>query len=456
MQEILLEAGGRWDRLRGCYADAPPQNAKIVDLNESQVEAARWLAAWLDAYRRDEAQRPRLLMLAGARRGGKTFLLTLAIVAMALEIPGAICWMVSPTLDKRDEIDRCIKSFIPSTWWKYVKAPHFRFDFVNGSHAKNISGEIPENLKRGRADVFLVNEAQMMSKGIAIGGIPAIMDTGGLALFAANPPQNRKGEWVSKLRDAILEKKINGHFLALDPSLNENIDHAARADVAKILGVLDPRAEKADHLGVWLPVGARGYFQRQWFAFVDQRPSRRKVTVRYWDLAGTSESGRGDYAAGCRMSKLQDEGDAIFRRYCVEDVCRLRGTPGDVRAKVASCASQDGREVEIWIEQDPGQAGADQIKSYQTQLAGYTVRGRRKGSRGGAKLIGAGPFSTQVQAGQVSVVRGAWTDMYISELEDFPEGVNDDCVDASSGAFAVLEGDGGWGNLAGVGGSRRI
>jgi phage terminase large subunit-like protein len=54
-------------------------------------------------------------------------------------------------------------------------------------------------------------------------------------------------------------------------------------------------------------------------------------------------------------------------------------------------------------------------------------------------------------------VRAGWTDTFISECEEFPDGPNDDQIDAASGAFAVLEGDGGWGQFTSVtGGQRRI
>lgn len=455
MAETVLRVGGKWDRLLGCYV-GPADRAKIIDLQESQVESARWIASWLEARRANDPKRARLLMLAGPRRGGKTWLLTIAIVALCLDMPGAITWLVSPTLDKREEIDRTIKRWVPRTWWQYFKSPQFCFQFVNGSNAKNITGEIPTSLKRGRADAFLVNEAQMMSREVATNGFPAIIDGGGIVFLAANPPQNRKGEWVARVRESLIgerEPRINGQFFELDPSLNEEIDHAAREDVATILEVLDPRAKKADHAGIWLPVGSRGYFKREWFRFVPVRPSRRKVILRYWDLAGSAQESKtgnkGDFACGVKMSKL-DDGSG----YCIEDVARMRGTPHEVRELVKRCAKQDGAEVECWIEQDPGQSGVDQIASYQRDMPGFTVRGRRKDKK---KIVGAGPFSSQVQAGQVQVVQAAWTDTFVAELEEFPEGSNDDCVDAASGAFAVLEGDGGWGQFTSIsGGNRRI
>jgi predicted phage terminase large subunit-like protein len=61
-----------------------------------------------------------------------------------------------------------------------------------------------------------------------------------------------------------------------------------------------------------------------------------------------------------------------------------------------------------------------------------------------AKEVRADPFSSQVNAGNVKVVRGAWNKSYIEELRTFPHGRHDDRVDGSSLAFNELNGAGVW------------
>jgi len=57
----------------------------------------------------------------------------------------------------------------------------------------------------------------------------------------------------------------------------------------------------------------------------------------------------------------------------------------------------------------------------------------------GDKITRAKPFSAACQNGNVKLVRGPWNNEYLYELEMFPqEGVHDDQVDASSGAFNEL------------------
>jgi predicted phage terminase large subunit-like protein len=59
----------------------------------------------------------------------------------------------------------------------------------------------------------------------------------------------------------------------------------------------------------------------------------------------------------------------------------------------------------------------------------------------GAKEVRASGFASQVNAGNVWAIRGAWNHAYLSELRSFREGcLHDDQVDASADAFAELAG----------------
>lgn len=50
----------------------------------------------------------------------------------------------------------------------------------------------------------------------------------------------------------------------------------------------------------------------------------------------------------------------------------------------------------------------------------------------------ARPVSAQAEAGNIKLVREAWNEAFLRELENFPEGALDDQVDGLSGAFKVL------------------
>ena len=71
--------------------------------------------------------------------------------------------------------------------------------------------------------------------------------------------------------------------------------------------------------------------------------------------------------------------------------------------------------------------------------SGYTVRSKPVT---GDKVVRAGPFSSQVGARNVGLVRGPWTPGFVGQLHAFPDTKRDDKVDAASDAFSELAGPG--------------
>jgi predicted phage terminase large subunit-like protein len=100
-------------------------------------------------------------------------------------------------------------------------------------------------------------------------------------------------------------------------------------------------------------------------------------------------------------------------------------------------ASQDGRAIQIVIEQEPGASGKSQIDYLVRQLIGYRASGMRAT---GDKATRAGPLSGYAASGNVKLVRGAWNSAFLDELEAFDGSGkgHDDQVDAASGAFESL------------------
>lgn len=207
--------------------------------------------------------------------------------------------------------------------------------------------------------------------------------------------------------------------------------------VQRLMG-LDPvtRARLLD--GDWSVREAAGaYFRREWFEVVSESPMTG-VAVRCWDFASTEPSDTNpdpDWTSGVLVS-LADDGF-----YYVEDIKRFRVGPGEVRARVKATAESDGPDVTIRIPQDPGQAGKDQAASYIQMLAGFDVRAEpvtgSKITRAGIASAQAHPASTGGSRGRIRVVGGPWTEAFLAELEDFPEG-HDDQVDGFADAIKFL------------------
>ena len=155
------------------------------------------------------------------------------------------------------------------------------------------------------------------------------------------------------------------------------------------------------------------------------------IVVRAWDLAATKKLGTRDpdWTVGLKLSRDP------AGRFVVQDVVRLRGGPAEVEAAILNTAAQDGRGVRISIPQDPGQAGKAQIAWLTSKLAGHTVE---SSPETGDKSTRAAPVASQVNVGNLSVVRAWWNAALLDEMAAFPSGAHDDQVDALSRAFSVI------------------
>lgn len=187
--------------------------------------------------------------------------------------------------------------------------------------------------------------------------------------------------------------------------------------------------------GNWKARGEAGkYFNEAWFSperFMD-RPPRQGVAarIRYWDKAGT-EGGSGARSAGVLLSLLADG------RFVVEDAIYGRWGPLERDQKIRLTAETDPPGTVIWVEQEPGSGGKESAQTSVRSLAGHEVRVDHVHD---PKHVRWGPWSSQVEGGNVWLTRGDWNREYIKEHHnaDPEKDVTVDMVDASSGACAKL------------------
>ena len=162
-------------------------------------------------------------------------------------------------------------------------------------------------------------------------------------------------------------------------------------------------------------------------AIEDAAPAVLPDKCRAWDMAAT-ESG-GDYTVGALMARAPDG------IYWILDVKRGRFATDTRNKEILQTAALDGVSVRVHGPQDPGSAGKDAAAAFIRLLAGYSVR---TDTVSGAKTTRADPFSAQVNAGNVRMVKADWNKAVIEELRSFPLGAHDDIVDSLSDAFAQL------------------
>lgn len=168
-----------------------------------------------------------------------------------------------------------------------------------------------------------------------------------------------------------------------------------------------------------------GQFKPDLIEIVDALPETPLNVVRYWDKAGTA-GGSGAETAGVKLGWLPK-----LKKYVILDCVHGRWSAEQRERTIRQTAEIDGREVRIGLEQEPGSGGKESAESSVRNLAGFLVFTERPT---GEKPVRAEPFSIQVEAGNVAMLRGDWNAPMLSQMRMFPAGVID-MVDAGAGAF---------------------
>lgn len=169
------------------------------------------------------------------------------------------------------------------------------------------------------------------------------------------------------------------------------------------------------------------FFKVAKLGFVDELPANLR-SCRAWDLAATPNGG--DWTAGVKLAGPDKNGT-----WFVTDVVRGRWATDERNDQMRLAAETDGRACKIRIAQDPGQAGVDQVRALTRMLAGFPVRSERVT---GPKVTRADPAASQVNAGNVRLLRADWNRDFIEELRQFPMGKHDDMTDSFADALNEL------------------
>ena len=176
-----------------------------------------------------------------------------------------------------------------------------------------------------------------------------------------------------------------------------------------------------------------GFLKRRWFELVRKEPEEVVARVRFWDQAATAaikKKVNPDWTAGARMSLTKD--GIIY----LEHVARLQESPHKVEKETKYWATMDGPGCQIYIEQEPGASGKNNISFYTRYvLQDFTVRGMRPT---GPKESYVDAFAAYAEAGNVKVVIGEWNEPFFSQSEMFPMAEKDDIIDAVAKAFHCI------------------
>lgn len=249
---------------------------------------------------------------------------------------------------------------------------------------------------------------------------------------ASNPPaeeQIARGQWV---KDRYVDSQMRHKGTVFIPAKMDDNPYLDKEEYRKSLQNLDVVTKRQLEDGDWEIKRKGKMFNRSWFEIVDTAPIEAR-RIRYWDMAATKESKKNEepcYTSGAKLSI--DKNGIIY----IESIIRFREEPNYTERMIRQAADMDGKNVTIYQEQEPGSSGKITFDHYRRNILPDFAFYPDKVS--GAKIERAKPFSSQAEAGNVKLVKGAWIEDFLQEAELFPDGKFKDQIDSVSGAFNKL------------------
>ena len=172
--------------------------------------------------------------------------------------------------------------------------------------------------------------------------------------------------------------------------------------------------------------------KREWFHLVDEGPVEVIGRVRYWDKAA-SENEKGAATAGVLIAHGRD--GLWYIEHVVQGFYSSFKREEVIYNQAVIDRERYGTSPFIVMEQEPGSGGKDSAQFTIANLAGFPVH---RDLPTGAKDVRLHPFAAQLEAGNVRIVRGPWTEAFIDEMVAVPNGMRRDQVDAGAGGFNYL------------------
>lgn len=359
------------------------------------------------------------------------------------------------------------ENFRTSTWpelrqwipWKMVVPKHryrqaesweavrpFVIAFVNGAKLWCKGLKDPQAARGGNLNWLWYDEAGRdktgMAWNIAIAGVRVGENP---QCWATATPRNMD-HWMNKFFiQKILPTEVHDLLEQMNSSPDEMIAyfHGTRKDNEKHLDPLFYISVMTANPTGWMrqqevegnfanEEGALG--DRTWFngKLLETAPEWAYKVVRYWDLAA-SEKKMGtdpDETVGTRLS-MNKEKD----KFCIENQVSGFWKWDKIKENIRVTAERDGTGVPIYIEQEPGSGGKNQVAELQTYLKqfGFTVRMHNPRDTGD-KVMRANTWFGEASIGQFYMLKGAWNEPFLSQLDTFPAASHDDRIDSVSGA----------------------
>lgn len=185
-------------------------------------------------------------------------------------------------------------------------------------------------------------------------------------------------------------------------------------------------------------LGTRLWFNGKGF---DSSPDWAWKTVRYWDLAASEPKVKTkrtktdpDSTVGCLLSV-----DKTKQRFCIEHQESGQWTWDKILEMIVSTGKKDGLEIPIYVEEEPGSGGKNQVAAIKEHCKkfGLVVKAHNPKNQGD-KIMRANTWFSEAAQGQFYYVKGSWNEKFFQQLDSFPVGDHDDCIDSVSGGRNII------------------
>lgn len=162
--------------------------------------------------------------------------------------------------------------------------------------------------------------------------------------------------------------------------------------------------------------------------------------VRFWDLAATEKKmipGKQKTDPDSTIGTLLGT-DVHKSDFCIEDQVGGQWAWATIKEMIVQTAKEDGWQVEICIEQEPGSGGKNQVaalaEEIKKELPEWTVRGL-EAKKLGDRVLAANTWFGEAFQGHWYIVGGIWNEAFFDQLDIFPNpAFHDDRITSVTGA----------------------
>jgi predicted phage terminase large subunit-like protein len=349
-------------------------------------------------------------------------------------------------------------------------SPHqpFTLPFVNGAKVICKGVKDPNSARGPNLNWIWIDEAQRDPLGEAWKiAVPSVRVGENPQSFVTATPSGKyhwmydffvKEDIPDDVIEVLEEMGFDGKLIEwFHGTVDDNKDHLDKMFYAQLLYLYadDKHLKKQELEGLFVtPEGSLG--DRSWFdgKILDEVPEERededgemqpvkiRKRVRYWDLAATekkmspSRRKKKDPDETCGTKKSWD-GEVFY----IENQTSGRWLFDDILHNMYLVAVSDGPMVEIFVEQEPGAGGKNQIAAIQkffregdathAPLPQFKVTGHKPE---GDKVMRANIWFAEARKGLIYLIKGKWNEPFLDQTDNFPDAPYDDNVDSESGA----------------------